>query len=121
MTGMFERSKKSLAFLTIVALSLAGPKLAAGDTATPEATNASSGTPVAVAPPLASALGVSFVEGSASSLIVEREGKKYLVDVSARTITEVRASSVPASSALQAPGTAEATQQPTAAAKPAQK
>ena len=114
MSGILERSIKSFVILSAVALNVAGPKLTAGDTATPEATNASSAAPVAGPTPLASALGVAFVEGSTSSLTVERGGKKYLVDVSARTITEVQASPAPAASALQAPDSAQSAQKTTA-------
>ncbi len=37
---------------------------------------------------LAAALGIAFVSGSASTLILDRDGKKYLVDLSSRTIHE---------------------------------
>jgi len=37
---------------------------------------------------LAEALGIRFVEGSASTLIVEREGREYVVDLATRTIRE---------------------------------
>jgi hypothetical protein len=42
---------------------------------------------------------VAFVQGSTSSLIIERAGKKYLVDISTRTIKEVEAAPAPHSSA----------------------
>ena len=42
-----------------------------------------------VVPPSPSEAGVSFVDGSSSQIIVEREGKKYLVDVVSREIKEV--------------------------------
>ncbi len=38
--------------------------------------------------PSAAALGVSFIDGSTSSLVVEREGKRYVVDLAARSIRE---------------------------------
>ena len=116
------RSAKAVFIISAITLGAAAAKLTAADTTAVGATSRSSAVPAVPQPtPLASALGVAFVEGSASSLIVEREGKKYLVDVSARTITEVQATSAPTSSALQAPGPAEATQQTAAAAQPAQK
>ena len=34
--------------------------------------------------------GISFVDGSSSQVIVERNGQKYLVDVAARTVTEMK-------------------------------
>jgi mono/diheme cytochrome c family protein len=37
---------------------------------------------------LAAALGVQFVEGSTSSLILERDGKQYVVDLATRSIRE---------------------------------
>ncbi len=37
-----------------------------------------------------SSSGFTFVDGSTSKVIVERDGKKYLVDVATRTITEVK-------------------------------
>jgi mono/diheme cytochrome c family protein len=40
------------------------------------------------ASPLALGLGVHFVEGSTSSLILERDGKQYLVDLATQTIRE---------------------------------
>src|SRR5262249_50581222 len=44
--------------------------------------------PPEMASPLAAALGVTFVEGSSSSLILERDGKQYVVDLAAKTIRE---------------------------------
>jgi Membrane bound beta barrel domain (DUF5777) len=43
--------------------------------------------------------GVSFVDGSSSKVMVERNGRKYLVDVAARTVTEVKDASVSSNSA----------------------
>ena len=37
-------------------------------------------------------LGIAFVEGSTSKLIVERDGKKYLVDLVSRSVTETESS-----------------------------
>src|SRR5690349_18935966 len=44
--------------------------------------------PNEVTAPLASALGVRFVEGSTSLVIVERNGQEYVVDLVAKTIRE---------------------------------
>jgi len=41
-------------------------------------------------------LGVSFVDGSTTTMIVERGGKKYLVDLVARTVTEAGLAAEPA-------------------------
>jgi len=38
--------------------------------------------------PMAAALGVRFVDGSSSSLILERDGKEYVVDLATQTIRE---------------------------------
>jgi mono/diheme cytochrome c family protein len=48
------------------------------------------GGPSAAEPPtpLAMALGVRFVDGSSSSLILERDGKEYVVDLATQTIRE---------------------------------
>ena len=34
--------------------------------------------------------GITFVDGSASKVIVERDGKKYLIDTASRTVTEIK-------------------------------
>ena len=44
--------------------------------------------PNEVTAPLASALGVRFVEGSTSLVIVERNGQEYVVDLVGKTIRE---------------------------------
>lgn len=41
----------------------------------------------AASEPLAQALGIEFIPGSTSKLIVQRNGKRYLVDVATRSIT----------------------------------
>jgi mono/diheme cytochrome c family protein len=46
------------------------------------------GGPDAPAVPLTAALGVEFVKGSTSTVILDRGGKKYVVDLVARTIRE---------------------------------
>ena len=45
-------------------------------------------SPTSAEPALAAALGVQFVEGSSSSLILERDGKQYVVDLATRSIRE---------------------------------
>jgi len=44
----------------------------------------------------ASDLGISFVDGSASQVLIQRNGRQYIVDVAAHTIREVEASPSPA-------------------------
>ncbi len=45
-------------------------------------------TPIA-SPLPAEALGITFVEGSTTSMVMEREGKKYLVDLVSHTVKEL--------------------------------
>ncbi len=40
-------------------------------------------------PPLAATLGVTFVSGSTSTVMVEKDGKKYLVELVSRTVREI--------------------------------
>ena len=64
-------------------------------TSQPSAPTAPSAAPDPAA--LAGALGITFINGSSSTVVVERQGKKYLVDLSSRTVTEVAGASTPAS------------------------
>src|SRR5260221_341517 len=41
-------------------------------------------------------LGISFVDGSTSTMLVDREGKKYLVDLVARTVSQAGLAAEPA-------------------------
>ncbi len=59
------------------------PKLFAGDSPQPTAVSSPNG-PAG----LAATLGIMFVEGSTSTVLVERDGKKYIVDLAARTVRE---------------------------------
>jgi len=43
-------------------------------------------------PATSASAGVSFVEGSTSQIVVERDGKRFLVDIASRQITELPAS-----------------------------
>jgi hypothetical protein len=77
-------------------------------------------TPPAVSPTspgIAAALGVTFVEGSNSTVIIKREGRPYLIDLAARTITEVAPTSTapPAAKALTSSQPPEPKPQDTAA------
>ena len=61
--------------------------------------------------------GITFVDGSSSQVIVERNGQKFLVDVAARTVTEIKSG---ASSSSRAAGESIAKNGPPAqATKPA--
>ena len=101
---------KALAVLT-AGLLIAGnivtnrSKLLAAETA-PAAGHAG----MAAVPPSPAALGIEFVKDSTSTLVVERGGRRYIVDLVARTVEEagpnVAAASTgeaPASSGFQAP------------------
>ncbi len=63
----------------------------------PSTAGGSSAGPRATAPPipLADALGVRFVDASTSTMILERDGKKYLVDIATRTVKEVESPPAP--------------------------
>ena len=45
--------------------------------------------------PLAESLGVRFIPGSSSTVLIERDGKTYLVDLADRTIQEQDSPSMP--------------------------
>lgn len=49
----------------------------------------------------AQSLGISFVEGSTNSVIVERDGKRYLVDLTTKTIKEIDSTPSASASNLQ--------------------
>lgn len=74
----------SMALIAALALNL--PLARAGDTS--DGTRSAQPVPDASPVPPGS-LGVSFVEGSSTTMIIEREGKKYLVDLRSQTIKEV--------------------------------
>jgi mono/diheme cytochrome c family protein len=59
--------------------------------------------------PLAAALGVRFVEGSTSSLVLERDGKEYVVDLATQTIRENNPPVQVASAEPQQPAAAPST------------
>lgn len=73
---------------------LIGPQAAAAKEAAsgPPPEKAAAATPT----PGPEALGVSFVEGSTSTVIVERAGKKYLVDLTSHQIKEMEEAAAPA-------------------------
>jgi len=54
----------------------------------PAAVAAEREAPVATAAALAEFLGVRFVEGSTSSVVVERDGREYVIDIASRSIRE---------------------------------
>ena len=83
-------------------------------TASEGAATARGGEPSA---PLAEALGIQFVEASTSAVIIERDGKKYLVDVTKRSVEPMAEPSAPSSLTAEAAGTTA--EQPTSQA-PAQ-
>lgn len=71
--------------LITFALVSGGPRQSVA--ATPGASGMSP-APRVVSAPSAAALGIEFVKNSSSRLIVDRDGKRYLVDLVSRTITE---------------------------------
>src|SRR5215510_13687091 len=72
---------------------------------------AESTTPSAPGPanPLAAALGVRFVDGSTSSVILERDGKEYIVDLATQSIRENNPQSQVAATEPQQGATAAST------------
>ena len=122
MTECVERPTRFFVILFSIVLGLGVSRLSASDSSAPEPAAMPSAAPAAGQPiPVAAALGVAFVEGSTSSLIVERNGKKYLVDVSARTITEVQASPGASAQALNPAESSSTAQQAPAPVKAAEK
>jgi len=75
-----------------------GPKVSATE-------SAGGGEPGA---PLAEALGVRFVGASTSTIILERDGKRYLVDVAHRSVKEMEGAAAPAALSQKAANTTAA-------------
>jgi len=72
--------------------------------------------------PVARLEGVEFVKGSGSQLVLERDGKRYLIDVQSQTIRELAPSSVASVQTPTPPPQASTTAaQTTPAAKPEEK
>jgi mono/diheme cytochrome c family protein len=91
---MRARTTLTLGGLTwlILAPPVAVPRGGVGQPTAPSgasAVTAQAPTAAADTAALAAALGVRFVQGSNSSLMLEQKGKTYLVDLAARTIREV--------------------------------
>jgi mono/diheme cytochrome c family protein len=76
-----------------IGLSLGGVALRGADKS--EAVEAAA-IPHEVSPAFAAALGIEFVKDSSSSVIVERGGKRYVVDLVARTVREADPAPMPA-------------------------
>jgi hypothetical protein len=89
----FLRAATKCAVLTMVflAVSLLAPSATkASDPSVPASPSA-----VASPSPKLEDLGIAFVEGSTSSLIVERNGKRYVVDLVSRSVKETESSPTP--------------------------
>jgi Membrane bound beta barrel domain (DUF5777) len=87
-------AKSKIRFLSVLALLWSGlivfpQSLQCKDRADVASPAAAAPAAVAGPAPTAERLGVSFVEGSASTFILERGGKKYLVDLVSHEIKEV--------------------------------
>jgi mono/diheme cytochrome c family protein len=97
-------------FLIVGVTAAAGPKLATAGPSSPNGGRTASSTAVpavsAASPPapLAAELGVEFVADSTSTLILERGGKRYRVDLVSRTIAEVQPWVGASASSLQGKG-----------------
>ncbi len=64
---------------------------------------------------VSSELGVTFVAGSTSQVIVEKDGKRYLVDIAAHSIREVDSAGTPAPPVSSSRAVIQASQDPPAA------
>ena len=101
--------------------------LALGTAAFPQASAAehlrqSSSQQMGLTPVAASDLGVSFVDGSTSEVIIQRNGKNYVVDLVSHEVREVPASNVAtATSSSRATSTATAADPPADPDPPAKK
>jgi mono/diheme cytochrome c family protein len=97
-------------WLSVAAIVVAdSPTLVSAEETSLEGVAATHSGPVTAA--LAAELGVEFVKGSTSSLVLERGGKKYVINVLSRTITQ-------ADSASPSPASQNLTEASTQAAKP---
>ena len=97
-------SKWSRLVLVMVALTLPELGLAQGPTEDGNESSTHSGNmPATVA--TASDLGISFVDGSTSQVLVERNGRQYIVDLATHAIRETEASQPVAPDASQASNT----------------
>src|ERR1041385_4122891 len=63
--------------------------LRAGEAPVPRSGGNAVANPGAPAAPSPAALGIKFLDNSSSTLVIEREGRRYLVDVAAKSIREV--------------------------------
>jgi len=108
MCGTSSGSKRSRLVLLLVALVLPELALAHGPNEDGNKSAASSGD--VAAPVAASDLGISFVDGSASQVLVQRNGRQYLVDLATHTIREAD----PSQSAAPAASVASNTTSPEA-------
>ena len=69
----------------------------------------------------ANSLGIEFVEGSSSTVIVKRNGKVFLVDLASRTMREVEGPTIPSSSAKPKEDHPQVAQAVSSSPKPEQK
>lgn len=69
----------------------------------------------------ATVLGIEFVQGSNSTVIVKRDGKTFLVDLASQTVTEVEGNTAPSVTALQQAAQPQSAQSVASSSKPAPK
>src|SRR6516225_7562493 len=98
--NMRKRFVAVAVWLSVAAIVVAdSPTLVSAEETSLEGVAATHSGPVTAA--LAAELGVEFVKGSTSSLVLERGGKKYVINALSRTITQAdSASPSPASQNL---------------------
>lgn len=83
-TNSFKRHSKSRAAYSALAGLILAATVAVGQAATPSGRHDQAESGIQ-----ASALGIHFVQGSSSTVLLERDGKTYLIDVATRRVREV--------------------------------
>ena len=89
-SGLLLPSSRSSVYCLIVL-----PTQSLQAAANPSAASMRSTGPAGGTIPLAESLGVHFIPGSSSTVLIERDGKAYLVDLAQRTIQEQDSPSMP--------------------------
>ena len=90
-----KRSVSSAVVAVVCLLFIELPALSLQAAANPPAASNASTGPAGRTIPLAESLGVRFIPGSSSTVLIQRDGKDYLVDLAQRTIQEQDSPSMP--------------------------
>jgi uncharacterized beta barrel domain-containing protein DUF5777 len=116
--GITGRTARNTALILAATLWAAPGRVFAVGPESSAANASASAVSVPPAAPSPEALGISFVQGSTTSVVVEREGRKYLVDLATHRIEEVRDPAVPPNSSPSVAAPAKASSQAVAASTP---